>query len=305
MIKRNCREAGLRRSLSVALLIVAAVGVMWSLESPVAAQEGTPAPQPEIDGCLVAVGAENPEVRVGESMHLWIWGVGVEPDSWDLKVDGHGSLILQGAREIDPRAQFVEWTVAGEKAGEITISVDMVCEKPGHGADSLTLMVLPGAPDSISSPASQPAIGDCTTHLSISDQAVLVGDQVHAWFVGVETEERSWTLAMEGDGSAQVVGTRELDPEYVEWKMEAMAAGIIRLTATMDCRKGGVGVSSREILVADHDDKSDPSQVQQAGSGSAGHGGGSWGTAAIVQVGLMAGLLAVLAVLVYVLVRRR
>jgi hypothetical protein len=241
-------------------------------------------------------------------MHLWIWGAGVEPGSWDLEVGGNGSLSLQGARVLDPAAEFVEWTVAGEREGEITVLVSMACRKPGIGTDSLTLTVLPPDAEPIPDPTVQPGADSCIVHLSVSYQEVAVGDEFSVWFVGVGTEERSWNLAMEGDGSATLVGTRELDPQYVEWRLEAVRAGTVRLVGRMNCLQGGEGVSSSEIVIVERGAESQDSPAAQTGTGSTAVGdqeSSAWGTATIVQAGLMAALVGALAVLVYVLIRRR
>ena len=265
-------------------------------------------PGPGVDACLVSVSAERRELGVGESMHLWIWGAGVEPGSWELEVNGSGSLSLRSARELDPGAEFVEWTVVGEREGEITVSVSMACRKPGIGTDSLTLTVLPPDAEPIPNPTAQSGADSCIVHLSVSHREVVVGDEFSVWFVGVGTEERSWNLAMEGDGSATLVGTRELDPEYVEWRLEAVRAGTVRLVGRMDCVQGGEGVSSSEIVIVERGAESRNRPPAQTGTGSTvvgDQGPSAWGTATIVQAGLMAALVGALAVLVYVLIRRR
>ena len=306
---RDCRRWAWRRLMSLAVLIaavlLAAYAESWSLA---AAQEGTPAPGQEIDACLVSVSAERREVRVGESMHLWIWGAGVEPGSWELEAGGDGSLSLRGARELDPGAEFVEWTVVGEREGEVTVSVSMACRKPGIGTDYLTLSVLPPGAEPTPKPAAQPTPDSCIVHLSVSDREVEVGDEFSVWFVGVGTEERSWGLAMEGDGSAELAGTRELDPEYVEWRLEAVSAGTVGLVGRMDCLPAGEGASSGEIVIVERGAEMRTGPAAQTGTGSnsfGDHKSSAWGTATIVQAGLMAALIGVLVVLVYVLIRRR
>ena len=255
------------------------------------AQDGTPAPGQGIDGCLVAVSAEKGELRVGESMHLWIWGAGVEPGSWNLEVGGDGALGLQGARVLDPGAAFVEWTVIGEREGQVTVSVSMVCELPGDGSDTLTLTV-PAADDGAVEDGATLAISEsCPVQLSVSETEVAVGDEFHAWFVGAQTEPRSWNLTMEGDGSVRVLGMRELDSEYVEWQLQGMEAGTVRLTGAMECKHAGDGISSSEVVITERAGRWFESST--------------WGTTEIIQVGLMAALLAVLAVLGYLAIRRR
>ncbi len=291
-----------------ALIFVALLVICSGVWTPVWAQEGTPVPGQGVDACLVSVSAERRELRVGESMHLWIWGAGVEPGSWDLKVGGDGSLSLQGARVLDPDAEFVEWTVVGEREGEITVSVGMACRKPGIGTDSLTLTVLPPDAEPIPNPTAQSGADSCIVHISVSHREVVVGDEFSVWFVGVGTEERSWNLAMEGDGSATLVGTRELDPEYVEWRLEAVRAGTVGLVGRMNCVQGGEGVSSGEVMIVERGAESRNNPAAQTGTGSTAVGdqeSSAWGTATIVQAGLMAALVGALAVLVYVLLRRR
>ena len=255
-----------------------------------------------MNACLVSVSAERRELRVGESMHLWVWGVGVEPDSWDLEVLGDGSLGLRGASVSNPDAELVEWTVVGEREGQVSVSVSMVCREPGTGTDSLTLTVLPAEP------APQPAADFCSVHLSVSHERVSVGDEFRVWFVGAGTVERSWTLAMEGDGLTTLAGTRELDPEYVEWRLEAVAAGTVGLVGRMDCLESGEGVSSGQIVIVERGAEIHTGPAGQTGTGSTAvgdHESSTWGTATIVQAGLMAALIGVLVVLVYVLLRRR
>ena len=290
----------------VALIGVASLALCSGVWIPVGAQGGTPGPG--VDACLVSVSAESLELRVGESMHLWIWGVGVEPGSWELEVGGDGAVGLQGARDLDPGAEFVEWTVVGEREGEITVSVSMACRKPGIGSDSVTLTVLPPDVQPIPDPTAQPNAGSCIVHLSVSHHEVVVGDEFSVWFVGVGTEQRSWNLAMEGDGSATLVGTRELDPEYVEWRLEAVRAGTVGLVGRMNCVQGGEGVSSSEIVIVERGAESQNRPAAQTGTGSTAVGdreSSAWGTATIVQAGLMAALVGILVVLVYVLIRRR
>ncbi len=241
-------------------------------------------------------------------MHLWIWGAGVEPGSWDLEVGGDGSLSLQGARVLDPDAEFVEWTVVGEREGEITVSVGMACRKPGIGTDSVTLTVLLPDAEPIPDPTVQPGADSCIVHLSVSHQEVVVGDEFSVWFVGVGTEERSWNLAMEGDGSAELVDTSELDPEYVEWRLEGVSAGTVRLMGRMDCLPEGEGVASSEIVIVERGAESQDSPTAPTGTESTAVGdqeSSAWGAMTIVQAGLMAALVGILVVLVYVLIRRR
>ena len=261
-----------------------------------------------VDACLVSVSAERRELRVGESMHLWIWGAGVKPGSWELEVGGDGAVGLKGARALDPDAEFVEWTVVGEREGEITVSVRMDCRKPGTGTDFLTLTVLPPDAEPIPDPTVQPRADSCIVHLSVSHREVVVGGEFSVWFVGVGTEQRSWNLAMEGDGSATLVGTRDLDPEYVEWRLEAVRAGTVGLVGRMNCLPTGEEVSSSEIVIVERGAESQDSPAAQKGTGSTAVGdqeSSAWGTATIVQAGLMAALVGALAVLVYVLIRRR
>jgi len=224
----------------------------------------------------------------------------VEPDSWNLELDGAGSVSLQSVREVESWTELIELTVVGGGDGEVTVSASMVCEKPGDGGDSLTLTVLPAGP------APQPTADFCTTHLSLSDQQVWVGDEFHVWFVGAGTEPGSWELRMEGGGSARVVGTRALDPEYVEWKLEAVEVGTVRLTGAMNCVGGGGAVSAADAVIAERDGGSGttPDTTQDDGlmGGSQPDG---WGTTAVIQIVLMAALLVVLVLLAYVMIRRR
>ena len=263
------------------------LAVALGIAPSVLAQDGTPAPEPGIDFCVVSVGAERDSVRVGETTRLWAWGVGVEPDSWDLLVDGAGSVGLRGVREEGSRADLVELTVAGEREGQVTISVTMICQKPGSGDDSLTLEVLPAelepTPHSISE--------FCAVQLSVSNPQVSVGDTFAVWFVGTGTEQRSWNLTMDGDGSARLLGTRELDPEYVEWELEAVEAGTVRLDGAMECKHEGEGISSSKVVITERAGRWFESST--------------WGATEIIQVGLMATLLVALAVLGYLVIRRR
>ena len=251
----------------------------------------------------MSLSSEKETIGTGEPVRLWVWGAGVEPDSWNLELGGAGSVSLQSVREVESWTELIELTVVGGGDGEVTVSASMVCEKPGDGGDSLTLTVLPAGP------APQPTADFCTTHLSLSDQQVAVGDEFHVWFVGAGTEQRSWELRMEGGGSARVVGTRALDPEYVEWKLEAVEAGTVRLTGAMNCVGGGGAVSAADAVIAERDGGfgTTPDTTQDDGlmGGSDGRQPDGWGTTAVIQIVLMAALLVVLVVLVYVMIRRR
>ena len=226
---------------------------------------------------------------------LWGRGVGVEPGSWNLELEGDGSLALRGARNVASWAEMVEWAFTGETKGQVTISASMTCRKPGNSADSLTLTVLPSEPEAPPTPHSTADF--CTTHLSLSDHQVQVGEGFYAWFVGAGTGPRSWNLTMSGDGSARVLGTRELDPEYVEWELEAVSLGSLRLTGEMNCLQAGEGASSREVVIVESRD------------GSRGLNPFGWirtqGTVATIEAALLVVLVAVLAALVYLLIRRR
>ena len=231
---------------------------------------------------------------MGETVSLWVWAVGVEPGAWDLVVDGTGAVSLSGAREIDSWAEFVEWSVTGARKGEVTFSVGMTCREPGDGTDSLTLTVLPDEPRP--TPTPQASAGFCATSLSLSHGEVRVGDDFYAWFAGAGAEPRSWRLSMEGDGSARVITSRELDAEYVEWQLQAMKAGSVRLVAEMNCRQAGDGVSDGEIVIADE----------------TGHLAASWKerfwtprTVAMIEASLVVVAVTLIAVLVYLLIRRR
>ncbi len=290
--------------LSVAVLVVAAgsAATVW-------AQDGTPEPEPAMDVCLVSLNAENSELALGETMRLWIWGVGVEPGSLNLDVEGAGSVGLRGVREVDSWAELVELTVEGAAEGTVEIAASMVCREPGNGTDALILTV--SAPERGANAAEAPPAMDdfCVVQLSVSDEEVAVGDEFFAWFVGGGTEERSWDLEMDGDGSARVLGAREIDPQYVEWRMEAVAAGDVQLTGAMDCRLEGEARSTGKIVILERDSEIGQAAIGEWANGSAGASqddvGRRWGTAAMVQVGLIAVLAVALIVLAYVAVRRR
>ena len=285
----------LLRNLPVAPAgIMMALGIALSARATAEAQDVTPAPEPEADFCLVSLSAEKATLRIGEPLRVWVWGIGVEPGSWDLGLDGDGSLALRGARELTSWAEMVELTLAGVAEGKASISASMICRKPGNGADSLTLTVLPAEPEV--SPTPQSTANLCTTHLSLSDHQVPVGDSFYVWFVGAGTGPRSWNLAMSGDGSAQLVGTRELDPKYVEWELEAVSPGSVRLTATMDCAQLGNGVSSGEVAITEETDPFGAAQTKRIWTPR---------TVATIEAALLVVLLAVFAVLVYLLIRRR
>ena len=266
----------------------------------VSAQDATP--EHGADSCLVSVSVEEQELAVGETMHLWIWGVGVAPEGWHLKVDGAGSVALRSAREIDTAGKLVEWTVVGEREGQVTFTAGMACEKPGNGTDTLTLTVLPAEAETVTGSATEQITDFCSARLSVSEPEVVAGDEFSVWFVGAGTEPRSWNLAMTGDGSANVVQSRELDPEYVEWRLEAVAAGAVRLTAAMNCIHPGDGVSIGEVLIVERGDRIEPMTVSWFDRGFQ---VGAWGRVSMIEAGLMAVLLAVLVVLAYLLVRRR
>ena len=266
----------------------------------VSAQEVTP--DQGADFCLVSVSVEEQELKVGETMHLWIWGVGVAPEGWDLRVDGTGAVALRSAREIATEGNLVEWTVVGEREGQVTFTADMTCEKPGNGTDTLTLAVLPAETETVTSSATEQIADFCSTRLSVSEPKVVVGDEFYVWFVGAGTEPRTWNLAMAGDGSANVVQTRELDPEYVEWRLKAMEAGTVRLTGSMSCIQPGDGVSIGEVLVVERANRNESTRVSWVDRGFQ---IGAWGRVSIIEAGLMAVLLAVLVLLAYLVVRRR
>ena len=261
-----------------------------------------------MDFCLVSLNAEAHELTVGETMRLWVWGVGVESGSLGLEVEGPGSVGLRSIRDVDSWAELVELTVAGETEGRVEISARMVCAKPGVGVDELTLMVVQAETDDMPA-AAVPSMDEfCAVQLSVSDEAVAVGDEFFAWFVGAGTVERSWNLEMEGDGSALILGSREIDPHYVEWRLEAMDAGNARLIGTMGCVQGGDGVSAGDVVISERAGPNAAAGISAQGDGSAGGGNqgpNGWGTTAMIQIGLMAGLLVVLGALVYVLIRRR
>lgn len=282
----------------VSTLVLLALTVLLTLfAASVSAQEVTP--EQGADFCLVSVSAEEQELKLGETMHLWIWGMGVGPEGWDLKVDGTGSVALRSAREIDAEGKLVEWTVVGEREGQVTFTAGMACEKPGSGTDTLTLTVLPAEAETITSSATEQIADFCSTRLSVSESVVAVGNEFSAWFVGVGTELRSWHLVMAGDGSANVVQTRELDPEYVEWRLKAMEAGTVRLTGAMNCIHPGDGISIGEVLIENRIEPTTVSWVER------GFQIGAWGRVSIIEAGLMVVLLAVLVMLAYLVVRRR
>ena len=266
----------------------------------VSAQEVTPEQGAEY--CLVSVSVEEQELKVGETMYLWIWGVGVAPDGWDLRVDGTGSVALQSAREIATEGKLVEWTVIGEREGQVTFTAGMACEKPGNGADTLTLTVLPAEAETAASSATEQIADFCSTRLTVSDTEVAVGDEFFAWFVGAGTEPRSWNLTMAGDGTANVAQTRELDPEYVEWRLKAVEAGSVRLTGAMNCIHPGDGISVAEVLIVERENRIEPTTVYGVDRGFQ---IGAWGRVSIIEAGLMAVLLAVLVLLAYLVLRRR
>ncbi|MXZ90130.1 MAG: hypothetical protein F4W95_00755 [Chloroflexi bacterium] len=285
----------------VSTLVLLALTVLLTLfAASVSAQDVTP--EQGADSCLVSVSVEEQELKLGETMHLWIWGVGVAPDGWDLKVDGTGSVALRSAREIETEGNLVEWTVVGEREGQVTFTAGMACEKPGNGTDTLTLTVLPAEPETATSSATEEIADFCSTRLSVRESVVAVGGEFSAWFVGAGTEPRTWHLDMSGDGSANVAETRELDPEYVEWQLKAMEAGTVRFAGSMNCIQPGDGVSIGEVLIVERENRIEPTTVSWLNRGFQ---IGAWGRVSIVEVGLIAVLLAVLAVLVYLLVRRR
>ena len=288
------RVKPLRTRPAMALGLAIALSIALSVWEPVRAQDGAPDPEPEADFCLVSLSAEKTTLHVGEPLRVWVWGVGVEPGSWDLEVDGDGSLALRGARNVASWAEMVEWALTGETEGQVTISASMICRKPGNGADSLTLTVLPAEPEE--TPTPQSTTNSCTTHLSLSDQQVQVGDGFYAWFVGAGTGPRSWNLTMSGDGSARVIGTRELDPEYVEWELEAVSPGVLRLTGQMNCLHAGEGTSSGEVVITEVANQFGAAQIKRIWTPR---------TVATVEAALLVVLVAVLAALVYVLIRRR
>ena len=279
---------------AVALGLAIALSIALSVWQPVKAQDGAPEPEQEVDFCLVSLSAEREILRVGEPLRIWVWGVGVEPGSWKLAVNGAGVVSLRSGTAVDASAELIEWTVTGESIGEVTFLVNMTCLEPGNGADSLTLTVLPAEPEAIPEP--QSAANFCTTHLSLSDQQVQVGDSFYAWFVGAGTGPRSWNLTMSGDGSARVVGTRELDPEYVEWELEAVSPGVLRLTGEMNCLQAGEGASSGEVVITEAAGRFGAAQIKRIWTSR---------TVATIEAALLVVLVTVLAVLVYLLIRRR
>lgn len=283
-----------------AALVAGAVLAAWlGIWAPVSGQDGTPAPERDIDFCLVSISAERGTVRVGEPLRLWLWGIGVAPNSWELTADGTGSVILHGARATDSWAELVELTVTGGTPGRVTLSVNMTCEQPGDDADSLTLTVLAAEPASPApaTPSPEP-IGDfCAAQLSVSDATVAAGERFYVWFAGLGTKAGAWNLTMDGDGSANLVGTRELDPEYVEWELEAVTAGTLLLTGTMECVQPGNGISSGEVaIVASRDESPEANPIRW-----------SWvpRTVATIELALVVVLLAVIAALIYLVIRRR
>lgn len=266
----------------------------------VSAQSVTP--EQGADFCQVSASGEERELSIGESMHLWIWGVGVAPDEWQLKVGGAGSVALKGAQEIDTEGKLVEWTVVGEKEGRVTFTADMTCEKPGSGTDSLTIEVLPAEPGMAADSPPQPVADFCSAQLSVSGPEVVAGDEFYVWLVGAGTEPHSWNLAMEEDGSANVVQARDLDPQYVEWRLQAAEAGTVRLTGTMNCIHPGDGVSVPEVLVVTREggiEATTDSWVSRSFQI------GAWGRVSIIEAGLMAVLFAVLVALACLVIRRR
>ena len=99
-----------------------------------------------------------------------------------------------------------------------------------------------------------------------------------------------------------------MDPEYVEWRLEAVSAGTVRLIGGMNCLPEGQGVSSSEIVIVERRSEIQNKPEAQTGTGSTAVGdqeSSAWGTMTIVQAGLTAALVGALAVLVYVLIRRR
>ena len=266
----------------------------------VSAQDVTP--QQGADSCLVSVSVEEQELRVGETMHLWIWGVGVASEGWQLKVDGAGSVALQGTQEIDTEGRLVEWIVVGEKEGQVTFRAGMTCEKPGIGTDALTLQVLPAETEMNADSPPQQVADFCSARLSVSETQVVTGHDFYVWFVGVGTEPRSWNLAMSGDGAAKVGQTRELDPEYVEWRLKAVAAGTVRLTGAMNCIHPGGGVSIGEVVIVEGEELIEPTTVSWV---ERGFQIGALGRVSIIEAGLMTVLIAALAVLAYLVARRR
>ena len=281
-------RGALRLALLAATLGLVIAGVMQGGASPVAAQDDAPSPQPGVDFCLVSLDAEGETIKLGEPVRLWAWGVGVEPVTWNLTVEGTGAVALRRAGPVDSWAELIEWTVTGSAEGEVTFAVSMVCTQPGDGTDAMTLTVLPPEPTATSTP--QPSADFCVTSLSLSDPEVRVGDTLYAWFVGAGAEPRSWRLNMAGDGSARVLTSRELDAQYVEWQLQAMEAGTLRLIGSMNCRQTGNGasVSVSEIVITD---RSPAIWTPQ--------------TVTIIEAALAVVAVALTAVLIYLLIRRR
>lgn len=245
--------------------------------------------------CLVSLSSTEQTVAVGETMHLWVWGTGVQQNSWDMKVDGVGELALQGARVLDAQAGFVEWSVVGAKPGDVAVSISMLCESPGDATDSLTLTVLSVAAEAANDAPIAAAPGSCLTHLSVSHSEVALGDEFYVWFVGSATEPRSWQLTTDGDGTANVLGSRELDPQYVEWRLQAANVGTLELTGVMNCLQPGQGTASGTVAIVPNRTTESP----QSG------GIPALGTTAWVEIALIAVLVSVLAVLAYVILRRK
>ncbi len=298
---------GLCPAWRLALVGVVILGAWFGEPALAAAQEGTP-PEGEVAFCLVSVSSESRELRVGEAIHIWIWGMGVEPDTWKLTVEGEGSAALLGAQKLDSWAEFVEWTIVGGREGKVTFSASMDCRKPGDGVDSLTLTVLPADTEPIPTLTTPPSSDFCTARMTVSDPEVEVGEEFFAWFMGAGTEQRSWNLDISGEGSAKVVGVREIDPEYVEWRLEAVAAGRVRLVGEMRCLAPGDGSSPGEVVILEPGSRSDATP----GAGPAEGWGrtvriymaGAWRMLATVEGVLMGILLVVMGVLVYLMARR-
>ena len=274
--------------------IAIAFGVALIAWGTVNAQDGAPEHEQEADYCLVSLGAERETLRIGDAVRVWVWGVGVQPDSWNLQIHGPGAVALRGGGAVDSWAELIEWTVIGQAEGEVAFSASMTCREPGNGDDSLMLTVLPA--ESETTPTPQLAADFCTAHLSLSDRQVEVGDGFYAWFVGAGAEPRSWNLAMEGSGSAKVVGTRELDPQYVEWELETVSPGTLRLTGEMKCPQQGAATGSGEVMIAEEAGQFEAVQIRRIWTTR---------TVATIEGALLVVALGILAVLVYLLVRRR